>query len=647
MNIAFTLFKYFPFGGLQRDFRAIAEAALKRGYHIDIYTLEWQGDIPPGFNVHVVKAKGFTNHRRYWNFSKYIKNHVSKQDYDIVLGFNKTEGLDIYFAADPCYMAMAKRVRSAWYRWLPRYRYFLKLERAVFEQASNTKILAITKQQINDLMSFHGTLREQFYLLSPWITRDRIRPENWKEVRRKVRDEFNIPQDHYLLLLIGSGFKTKGLDRALHALHSLPLSIRDKTHFLVIGQDKPQPFMTLAKKLELENKITFLQGRTDVPNFLFAADIMVHPAYSETAGIVIIEATAAGLPCIVTDVCGYAHHVIDAKAGSLIPSPFNQETLNQTLYELLTASNNEELSQNGIQYCNNENFFNMPEVVVDLLEEIISVGAQTSRLKLRQYLIKEENFPKILQLQGQVYRELDGRKTLRFEHENKAYFAKIHYGVGWPEILKNLYQGRLPVLGAFNEYKAILRLKQLNVDTMNVVAFSKRGINPANMKSFIVTDELPNTISLEDFCSSWAIKPPSFKLKLALIRKVAQISRALHINGVNHRDFYICHFLLDISSGVDKVTPENLKVFLIDLHRVQVRRQTPYRWIVKDTGSLYFSVMNVGLTVKDIFRFMKLYQKKSLRDIIKEDKVFWNLVRQRGVYLYNKANKKFPELVER
>ena len=50
-------------------------------------------------------------------------------------------------------------------------------------------------------------------------------------------------------------------------------------------------------------------------------------------------------------------------------------------------------------------------------------------------------------LQGQVYRELEGRRTLRTEVAGRGYFVKIHRGIGWGEIVKNLLTAKLPVLG--------------------------------------------------------------------------------------------------------------------------------------------------------------------------------------------------------
>src|SRR5690606_40875569 len=54
---------------------------------------------------------------------------------------------------------------------------------------------------------------------------------------------------------------------------------------------------------------------------------------------------------------------------------------------------------------------------------------------------------------------------------------------------------------------------------------------------------------------------------------------ALPISGVNHRDCYICHFLLHTDKAVD---PDDLRLSVIDLHRAQVRDATPRRWRDKD-----------------------------------------------------------------
>jgi heptose I phosphotransferase len=250
-------------------------------------------------------------------------------------------------------------------------------------------------------------------------------------------------------------------------------------------------------------------------------------------------------------------------------------------------------------------------------------------------------FDEILNLQGKVYRRHKNRTTLRFVLEGRGYFIKIHRRIGWGEILKNIFSLKCPVVSARNELNAINKCGELGVDTMKIAGFGERGFPPVWLESFLITEELENTISLEEFCRDWKNNTPDFRLKTAIIRKVAGIARTLHRNGVNHRDFYICHFLLDLKSNPSS-SPFNL--YLIDLHRVQIRKHTPRRWVIKDLSGLFFSSMDIGLTKRDLFRFMKAYSGKPLRSIFKEDLYFWRQVLDRAVKLYKKDFKRLPAL---
>lgn len=232
-------------------------------------------------------------------------------------------------------------------------------------------------------------------------------------------------------------------------------------------------------------------------------------------------------------------------------------------------------------------------------------------------------------IEGQEYRNPQGanRRTLRFEVAGKGYFLKLHWGVGWQEILKNLLSLRLPVIGAANEWRAIQRLEALGVETMRLAAYGKEGWNPATQRSFVVTRELENTISLEDYCRDWARHPPPFAHKQRLLRRVAAMTRELHQNGVNHRDLYICHFLLRLPWDGRE---ENLHLYLIDLHRVQLRNHVPRRWRAKDVGSLLFSASHIGLTRRDVWRFLREYYQQPLRQIFREQEAFLRAVEKRS-----------------
>ena len=88
-------------------------------------------------------------------------------------------------------------------------------------------------------------------------------------------------------------------------------------------------------------------------------------------------------------------------------------------------------------------------------------------------------------------------------------------------MIKNLFSLRLPVLGADREWNAIHRLQELGVDTMHGVGFGQQGLNPLNRISFIITEDLSPAVSLEDYCADWLANPPSRKIKMALIERLA------------------------------------------------------------------------------------------------------------------------------
>jgi len=241
----------------------------------------------------------------------------------------------------------------------------------------------------------------------------------------------------------------------------------------------------------------------------------------------------------------------------------------------------------------------------------------------------EKTFQYFMNIQGELYRNMNGRKTLRFYLGEDGFFIKQHFGIGWKEVFKNLSQLKLPVIGAKTEYKAINYLHALGIDTMDIVGFSQKGINPAALKSFLITKELDNTTSLEDYCAHWPEQASSYREKQVLLKKVAEIVKTMHENGLNHRDLYICHFLLRKKT---EEAEDDSRLFLIDLHKAQIREKVPERWLIKDLSALYFSAMHIGLTNRDFLRFVRIYRGQTLRNIFSIEADFWQKVaRKAGV----------------
>ncbi len=368
MQLAFCLYKYFPFGGLQRDFLRIALACQARGHAIRVYALEWSGEPVAGFEIVQVPARALTNTRRYAKFSDWVGEDLRLRPADRVIGFNKMPGLDVYFAADPCYEEKARTLRNPLYRLSARYRHFAAAERAVFAPDSRTEILMISPLQQPLFIRHYATPAERFHLLPPGISPDRRAPANAAELRAEFRREFKLADDDLLLLQVGSGFKTKGLDRSLKALAALPDELRARTRLIAIGQDDPTDFQRQAAALGIAAQVSLLPGRGDIPRFMLGADVLIHPAYNENTGTVLLEAVVAGLPVLTTAVCGYAHYIEEAGAGLVVPEPFAQAELDALLRDMLIDKNARlHWQANALAFAQTADIYSNAEYAADLI----------------------------------------------------------------------------------------------------------------------------------------------------------------------------------------------------------------------------------------------------------------------------------------
>lgn len=354
MKFAFIIFKYFPYGGAQRDMMRIAQACAARGHEVHIYTQSWKGPAPAkGIKPHILPGKGWFNHYRYRDFIRQTHADIYAMGADYVVGFNRVPGLDAYFAADPCFVERANGHRNPFYRFSGRHRFFADCERAVFSPDSGCEILLLSSREKAIFQHWYATPDARFHLIPPPLPADRVADLDVGEARSSVRTEFGFSVDDRLLLMVGSGFRTKGLDRAIAGLATLPEKLRNQTRLLAVGQDNPKPFVKLTQKMGLVDRVFISAGRDDIPRLMHAADLLVHPARSELAGHVLIEAMAAGLPILVSEVCGYAFHVAQAKAGELLTSPFDQAQFDMRLEHMLTSDERKNWCDHGKNYAKN------------------------------------------------------------------------------------------------------------------------------------------------------------------------------------------------------------------------------------------------------------------------------------------------------
>lgn len=368
MKLAFVVSLWFPFGGMQRSLLRIAEACVARGHQVDIYTGEWQGERPSNIGVFEMDTRAGTNHRSNDLLAERFAAAIAGKGYDCRVGFTKVPGLDVYYAADPCYEARVMETKSALYRLLPRYRAFRRQEEAVFAPGRGTELMLIAHQEKDKFIHHYGTEPERFHLLPPGINRERlVAPSDSEAESAALRDELGVSAEERMILAVGSRFHTKGFDRIIRAFASLAPEVRDSSRLVIVGHGKEKPLQRLAARLGIGDRVLFTGTREDVPRFYRAADYLVHVPRSENTGTVLIEAMLCALPVLVSGNCGFAHHVSDADAGMVLSEPFDQTALNLALEAFLDAPRYDAWSQNGPAYCERTDLYSLIERAADVI----------------------------------------------------------------------------------------------------------------------------------------------------------------------------------------------------------------------------------------------------------------------------------------
>jgi len=647
MRLAFAIFRYFPFGGLQRDMLAMAQEAQARGHHVTIFCGEWSGDKPKKIDVVVIESQLLFDRSGVKSFIQGFEKSFQRNNFDLLVGFNKMPGLDVYFAGDSCFAQKAYEERNFLYRLTSRARLYLNYEKAVFGDESQTHILSIADAERKYFARYYATAPERFHSLPPGISRSQFHCENPQAARKKLRAEWRADENIHIVVCVGSGFKTKGLDRSIAAFAELQTQLSSKSLLVVVGADNSKHYLLQAQQLGVSNQVMFLGGRKDIADIFQAADVLLHPAYRELAGNVILEAMLAGKPVITTDVCGFAHYVSEQQMGVVISAPYDHKKCVDALVDVLHTDKSiwEKRAQ---QFALTADLFSRQARAIDVLESLAAhsqssvselvVDTAQHKVILRDEFVSQwsgkDVFALVQNLSGPIARELADRQTLRFELEGQGYYRKLHRGVGWKEIIKNLSQLRLPVLGAKNEWLALNKLRALGVASLEPVAYGEQKANPATKKSFIVTRELTGVVQLDHYFQQNTV--PS-REKRMLLEKVAHVARELHIVGINHRDFYLCHFMLDVESIAQwHKQGSGPHLYIVDLHRAQIRQQVPRRWLIKDLSGLYFSSLNLGFTRYDYFRFMRAYWQLPLKDIFFQHSGLLDAIVVRSVKTYKR-----------
>lgn len=134
-----------------------------------------------------------------------------------------------------------------------------------------------------------------------------------------LRNQYDIPPSEKVLLFVGRLGKEKNIPFLLDAFEKVKESLDRVTLVIVGGGPEEEALKSLTQQLNIDKKVVFTGNLSpqDVIKCYHGADLFVFPSITETQGLVVGEAKAAGLPVVAVNAFGVSEMVVDGEDGFL------------------------------------------------------------------------------------------------------------------------------------------------------------------------------------------------------------------------------------------------------------------------------------------------------------------------------------------
>jgi D-inositol-3-phosphate glycosyltransferase len=201
----------------------------------------------------------------------------------------------------------------------------IRVEGEIAQQAD--LLVASTRDEADELVRGYGADPERVAVVAPGVDLSMFHPVDRDEARRKIGY-----RNGRLLLFVGRLERLKGVDVAIRALSLLRDRRHDDVRLLILGEDAREGgfqdgdesekarLKAVASATGVRDRVDFIGSvaHHELPFFYGAADVCVMPSYSESFGLVALEAQACGCPVVASDVSGLRSVVRDEVSGYLI-----------------------------------------------------------------------------------------------------------------------------------------------------------------------------------------------------------------------------------------------------------------------------------------------------------------------------------------
>ena len=387
----------------------VAESAARmaaQGVEVDIFTRRDHLDLPevvelsPGVNVHHLDA-GHDLHLT----KEQVPAHFSDLSAEFKKALSGERSYDLihshYWLSGKVAMPVAKELKLPLVHTMHTMARVKNLNLAEGERpepmirvqgetqivAAASALTANTDAEAASLVSLYDACPDTVHVVTPGVDLYNFTPGAGRAVARK---EIGITADTHVITFVGRIQPHKGPEILIHAISetlSHSPNLRPKLRVFIIGGasgvngSEVERLKELVSWLNLADVISFLPPvpRTELPNWYRSSDLVCVPSYSESFGLVALEAQACGTPVVATAVGGLRTAVADGISGVLVDG-HDPRAWSSVLARLLQEPQRRVLlSMGAIEHASHFGWDATARGTLDIYDQVITDAARVNK----------------------------------------------------------------------------------------------------------------------------------------------------------------------------------------------------------------------------------------------------------------------------
>lgn len=371
-------------GGAERYLVDLCCRMAAEGHEVHVYAEDWEQE-HPGVHCHRIKTIPFPKSLRLLSFAMKATGEMKRGDYDVTLGVGNTLEADVLQPHGGVHRAWFWRSLRAydhpalWTIKLLGRLLSLKqwaqgvIESAPYKKNHFSKIIAISEMVKRDIIRWYGVSNDHIEVIYNGVDIERFHPRN-RQSREDIRKRHGI-SDEWVILFVSNNFRMKGLVFLMKALAEIKKGRSAPFKLLVLGRDRKEPYLRLAKHWGLSEEVVFA-GSTDAPEQYYgAADLLVHPTFYDACSLTVLEAMASGVPVITTLYNGASGVMTGGEEGAVIPDPRDVRDLASRISGILKPGVIEQASIAARRICESHSLERNWKEMEKVFQQCVGEGA--------------------------------------------------------------------------------------------------------------------------------------------------------------------------------------------------------------------------------------------------------------------------------